>query len=302
MRLIRNLSEIASLLKVFRKKEKSIGFVPTMGAFHEGHVSLIRKAKKENDIVVVSVFVNPAQFGPDEDYKKYPREIRRDKEKAKKAGCDILFYPDAGSIYPKGCDTYVEVKEASTLMCGSTRPGHFRGVATICTKLFNIITPYTAYFGQKDYQQALIIKNMIKDLNMDLKIKILPIVREKSGIALSSRNRYLTRAQREDAKLLYQALKKAGKVIRQGEQDVSKVRTAMKKRLDTPGINIDYISIVSPDTLKEKRIIDGNVLIALAVKIGKARLIDNIVVRVQGSPCGIPLCGSGKAAIPQGKG
>jgi pantoate--beta-alanine ligase len=281
MKLIRSLSRITSVLKEFRKKEKRIGFVPTMGAFHEGHISLIRKAKKENDIVVVSIFINPAQFAPNEDYEKYPRDIRRDREKAKKAGCDILFYPDAGSMYPKGYNTHVEVYEYQTLMCGRSRPGHFSAVATICAKLFNIITPDTAYFGRKDYQQALIVKNMVNDLNMDLKIKILPTVREKSGIALSSRNRYLLPAQIEDAKLLYQALKKAGKIIRQGERDVSRIRSAMRKILNKPGMNIDYISIVSPDTLREKRRIDSKVLIALAARIGETRLIDNIVVRIK---------------------
>jgi len=279
MKLIRSSGRITSALKEFLKKGKIIGFVPTMGALHEGHISLIRKAKKENDIVVVSIFINPTQFAPDEDYKKYPREIRRDREKAKKAGCDILFYPEAGSIYPKGYNTYVKVYGASTLMCGKSRPGHFNGVATICAKLFNIITPDTVYFGQKDYQQGLIIKNMVNDLNMDLKIKILPIVREKSGIALSSRNRYLLPAQREDAKLLYQALKKARKIIKAGERDASRIRSVMRKILNKPGMDIDYISIASPDTLKEKRRIDEKVLIALAVRIGKTRLIDNIVVK-----------------------
>jgi len=172
-----------------------------MGDFHEGHLSLIRKAKKENDIVVASIFVNPAQFGPNEDYKKYPRDIKGDAQKAMKVGCDILFCPDAGSIYPKGFSTYVEVCDASDIMCGKSRPGHFRGVATICTKLFSIITPDTAYSGQKDYQQAFIIKKMVRDLNIDINVKVLPIVRDRSGIALSSRNRYLTDLEMEDAKL-----------------------------------------------------------------------------------------------------
>ncbi len=290
MKLVRSLGRITPALKQFPEKEKRIGFVPTMGAFHEGHISLIRKAKKENDVVVVSIFVNPTQFAPNEDYEKYPRDIRRDREKAKNAGCDILFCPDTGSMYPKGYNTYVEVKKAAALMCGRSRPGHFRGVTTICAKLFNIITPDTVYFGRKDYQQALIVKNMVNDLNMDLKIKILPIVREKSGIALSSRNRYLLPAQREDAKLLYQALKKARKIIRAGERDVSRIRSAIRKVLNKPGINIDYISIASPDTLKRKRKIDENVLIALAAKIGKVRLIDNMLVGVGIKNKGAKIC------------
>jgi len=281
MKLIRKLSKVTALLRGYRKKRKSIGLVPTMGDFHEGHLSLIRKAKKENDIVVASIFVNPAQFGPNEDYKKYPRDIKGDAQKAMKVGCDILFCPDAGSIYPKGFSTYVEVCDASDIMCGKSRPGHFRGVATICTKLFSIITPDTAYSGQKDYQQAFIIKKMVRDLNIDINVKVLPIVRDRSGIALSSRNRYLTDLEIEDAKLLYKALKKARDLIMHGEDSVSKVRLAMKSILNKPNACIDYIDIVCPDTLSKKRVVNSRVLVALAVKIGRTRLIDNILVNVK---------------------
>ena len=281
MKLIRKLSKVTALLRGYRKKRKSIGLVPTMGDFHEGHLSLIRRAKKENDIVVASIFVNPAQFGPNEDYKKYPRDIKGDAQKVMKAGCDILFCPDAGSIYPKGFNTYVEVYEASDIMCGKSRPGHFRGVATICIKLFSIITPDTAYFGQKDYQQAFIVKKMVRDLNIDINVKVLPIVRDRSGIALSSRNRYLTDLEIEDAKLLYKALKKARDLIMHGEDSVSKVRLAMKSILNKPNVCIDYIDIVCPDTLSKKRVVNSRVLVALAVKIGTTRLIDNILVNVK---------------------
>ena len=281
MKLIRKLSKVTALLRGYRKKRKSIGLVPTMGDFHEGHLSLIRKAKKENDIVAASIFVNPAQFGPNEDYKKYPRDIKGDAQKAMKVGCDILFCPDAGSIYPKGFSTYVEVCDASDIMCGKSRPGHFRGVATICTKLFSIITPDTAYSGQKDYQQAFIIKKMVRDLNIDINVKVLPIVRDRSGIALSSRNRYLTDLEMEDAKLLYKALKKARDLIMHGEDSVSKVRLAMKSILNKPNVCIDYIDIVCPDTLSKKRVVNSRVLVALAVKIGTTRLIDNILVNVK---------------------
>ena len=281
MKLIRKLSKVTALLRGYRKKRKSIGLVPTMGDFHEGHLSLIRKTKKENDIVVASIFVNPAQFGPNEDYKKYPRDIKGDAQKAMKVGCDILFCPDAGSMYPKGFSTYVEVCDASDIMCGKSRPGHFRGVATICTKLFSIITPDTAYFGQKDYQQAFIIKKMVRDLNIDINVKVLPIVRDRSGIALSSRNRYLTDLEMEDAKLLYKALKKARDLIMHGEDSVSKVRLAMKSILNKPNVCIDYIDIVCPDTLSKKRVVNSRVLVALAVKIGTTRLIDNIVVKLK---------------------
>ncbi len=279
MKLVKELSKVTLLLKHLRRKKKRIGFVPTMGAFHEGHLSLIRKAKKENDIVVVSIFVNPTQFGKNEDYKKYPRAIKGDAQQAEKCGCDILFFPDAGSMYPKGFSTYVEVEERSDIMCKRSRPGHFKGVATVCTKLFNIIAPDTVYFGQKDYQQAFIIKKMVRDLNIDINVKVLPIVREKSGIALSSRNRYLTDPEMEDAKLLYKSLKKAKDLIVHGESSASKVRSAMKSILNKPNTCIDYIDVVCPDTLSKKRVVNSKVLIALAVKIGTTRLIDNMIIR-----------------------
>jgi len=281
MKFIRSLNNISSMVKGFRQDRKTIGFVPTMGAFHEGHTSLIKRARKENDIVIASVFVNPSQFGLNEDYKKYPRDIKKDKEKAKKAGCDILFFPDTLSIYPEGYKTYVEVKGLSDVMCGKSRPGHFRGVATVCIKLFNIVMPDIAYFGQKDFQQAVIIKNMVNELNMNLAVKTVPIVREASGLAMSSRNIYLTPKQKENAGLLYRSLKKAEQMIRAGVRSSSKVKSSMKKILGVPGIRIDYIAIVSPGNLSEKSVIDEDALIALAARVGKTRLIDNIVVRLK---------------------
>ncbi len=283
MKTVRSINSIRTLLETPRKRGRRIGFVPTMGAFHKGHISLIEKADKENDIVVVSVFVNPAQFGPKEDYARYPREIKQDRQKAKNAGCDILFYPDAVSMYPQGYKTYVEVDELSGLMCGKSRPGHFKGVATVCAKLFNIIMPDTAYFGKKDFQQAVIIKRMAGDLNMHLKIKMLPIVRQGSGLAMSSRNRYLSLKQKEDAALIYRSLKNAEKMIRSGVKDVSKIKSDIRSMLRRPGIKIDYISIASPVTLKQVKFISGDTLIALAVKVGSTRLIDNVLVKLKGT-------------------
>lgn len=281
MRLIRSLNSISGIARRTRKAGKSIGFVPTMGAFHQGHISLIRKARKENDVVITSIFVNPAQFGPNEDYRKYPRSVNRDKQEAAKAGSDILFFPKASSIYPKGHKTHVEVERLSDIMCGKSRPGHFRGVATVCTKLFNIVMPDTVYLGQKDFQQAVIIRDMVKDLNMNLKVKTAPIVREPSGLAMSSRNIYLTPAQKDRAALLYESLKRAEQMIKGGARNASKIKSAVSRFLNRPGIKLEYLMVVSPADLSERSVINEDVLIALAAKIGKARLIDNIVVKLK---------------------
>ena len=279
MKIIKTPKEMTSLVRGLRKKNKKIGFVPTMGYLHQGHLSLIREAKKNNDIVIVSIFVNPTQFAPGEDYNKYPRDLKTDVKKAKSAGCDIIFNPSVRSMYLKKPLTYVGVSGLSEVMCGRSRPNHFKGVATICTKLFNIVTPDIAYFGQKDYQQAIIIKQLVSDLNMNLRIKIMPIVREKNGLAMSSRNKYLNSKQRESASTLYRSLKHAKALIRSGEKNSSNVKRAIKKMLLKEKYTlIEYIKIVSPDSLIDKKKIDSKVLIALAVKINKTRLIDNILV------------------------
>ncbi|MFH1868760.1 MAG: pantoate--beta-alanine ligase [Candidatus Omnitrophota bacterium] len=258
---------------------KSIGFVPTMGSLHEGHLSLARRARKENDIVVMSIFVNPSQFGPNEDYKKYPRDIRGDKRKAELAGVDIVFSPGVRQIYPEGYGSFVDVKELPGIMCGASRPGHFKGVCTICAKLFYVVRPDIAYFGQKDYQQALILTRMVKDLDMGFKIKILPTIREKSGLALSSRNQYLTCAQREKAAVIYESLKIGKALIDAGCKNTGRVKAVVRRMIKSKlGIKIDYISIVDPYTLREEKNINSKVLIAIAVFIGKTRLIDNILV------------------------
>jgi len=284
MRLICSIKKMYEFSKTAHLKGKTIGFVPTMGYLHEGHLSLIRKARKENDLVVVSIFVNPLQFGPKEDFKRYPRDLKRDMKMAKEAGADLIFYPDAKDMYPDGFKTYVNVEELSDKLCGKFRPGHFKGVATVVTKLFNIVSPDIAYFGQKDAQQAIIIKRMVKDLNIPIKIKVLPIVRERDGLAMSSRNTYLNEKERKDALVLYQALNLAKDLIKRGITDtdkiIKKMRQLIKKKKNA---KIDYIEIVEMDNLSPVKKVSGKCLIALAVWIGKTRLIDNIIINKLGS-------------------
>jgi pantoate--beta-alanine ligase len=277
MELVTDISEMQSLSLSARKAGRSIGFVPTMGFLHEGHLSLIRAARAENDVVVVSIFVNPAQFGPGEDFQKYPRNLDRDKPMAEQAGTDILFCPSAEDMYPEGFSTYVEETKLSKHLCGLSRPTHFRGVTTVVLKLFNIVLPDIAYFGQKDAQQALIIKRMARDLNLLVKIKVLPIVRENDGLAMSSRNSYLSSEQRKGATVLYKALMEARRLIDSGETRADRIKSKMREIIaSVKEAKIDYISIVNQDTLDDIEEMRGNVLIALAVFIGATRLIDNL--------------------------
>jgi len=279
-KIIRSAGSMKKLSDGFRKKGLSIGFVPTMGYLHDGHLSLVKEAKRQNDIVVVSIFVNPTQFGPEEDLKKYPRDLKRDLIMLSKYKVDIVFHPGAGEIYPDGYKTCIEVKGLSDKLCGASRPGHFKGVATIVAKLFNIVRPDAAYFGEKDHQQQGIIKKMVKDLNMGVKIISMPTVREKDGLAMSSRNKYLSKDEREKALAINKALKFAKGLAGSGVKSSVKVKTAMSKLMRTAkGLKIDYISICDPETLEEKRTIKGKTLIAIAVYIGRTRLIDNIVIR-----------------------
>jgi len=280
MRIISSIKEMFGFSKKMRVKGKSIGFVPTMGALHEGHLSLVRQAHKENDIVVVSVFVNPIQFGPKEDFRKYPRNIKRDARLCKSAGADIIFYPDIKDIYPENYKTYVVVEDLGALLCGKFRPGHFKGVTTIVAKLFNIVSPNVAYFGQKDAQQAVIIKKMAQDLNMPVQIKVMPIVREEDGLAMSSRNIYLNRNERRDAQVLYQSLIMAKSLIRQGHTGPSSIIKEIRQLINKKkNAKIQYISIVGPKDLLPVDSIRKKVLIALSVWIGRTRLIDNIIVK-----------------------
>lgn len=280
MRIIRRPAEMQAVSRKYRNKAKSIGFVPTMGALHEGHLSLIRHARKENDITVVSIFVNPAQFGPKEDFKRYPRPINKDIFLCKKEGVDIIFHPDVKMMYPGDFKTYVTVEGLSGVLCGKSRPGHFRGMATVVIKLFNIVSPDAAYFGQKDAQQTVIIKKMACDLNIPIKIKVIPTLRQKDGLALSSRNLYLSKGERADAFVLYDSLNSAKELIDSGIRDTDKIIKNMRRLIcEKNTAKIDYLSIVDLDTLEPVKKITGNTLIALAVWIGKTRLIDNIIVR-----------------------
>jgi len=264
-----------------REEGKSIGFVPTMGALHEGHFSLMERARRENEILVISIFVNPTQFGPGEDYRRYPRPFEKDRMLARRAGVDIIFYPSVSEMYDEGYSTYVEVEGLSNKLCGLFRPGHFRGVASVVCKLFNIVKPDAAYFGQKDYQQLRIVKKMVEDLNMEIEIRECSTVREPDGLAMSSRNSYLSPQERKEALSLYRALKYGKDLIGSGKpipKVVSEMEKIIRKQLHS---KIDYIKIVDPETLGEvKTVTPGRkVLIALAVWIGKTRLIDNILVK-----------------------
>lgn len=281
MKIIKSVKQMSLTSKKLRDSRKTIGLVLTMGYLHEGHLSLVKKARKENDTVVVSIYVNPAQFGPKEDFKKYPRNIKRDTALCKKCGVDIIFAPVDKDMYPQGYATYINVEKLSEGLCGAKRPGHFKGVATIVAKLFNIVKPSVAYFGQKDAQQALIISKMAQDLDVGIKIKIMPTVREPGGLAMSSRNAYLSVDEKKDALVLYKALQKAKSMIKSREYRAKNIVGEMRRLIKTKkSIKVDYIGIAGANDLKPVDKIKGKVLIALAVFIGKTRLIDNMIVRV----------------------
>lgn len=277
-----NIDEIKNYLKEKKKRGNVIGFVPTMGYLHKGHQSLIERARQESDIVVVSIFVNPTQFGVGEDFDKYPRDLVNDQLFAAEAGADLIFAPSIAEMYPNGYQTYVEVNHLTKTLCGKSRPTHFRGVTTVVAKLFNIISPDKAYFGQKDAQQVIVIKRMVKDLNMESDIVICPIIREIDGLALSSRNVYLTKEAREQATVLSYSLNYAREMINKGERDAEVIKNNIKQIIkQKPLANIDYVSIVDTETLFELEQIKGTILIALAVKFEETRLIDNIIVEVE---------------------
>lgn len=261
------------------KLKGKIGFVPTMGCLHEGHLSLVRQSKKETDFTVVSIFVNPAQFGPNEDFKQYPRNISRDINMLKPFCIDALFYPYAKQMYPEGFSTYIQVEGSLECFEGSIRPGHFKGVATVVIKFFNILKADVAYFGQKDRQQCSVIKRMVKDLNIDIKIKILPTVREKDGLAISSRNAYLTPEEHQKALCLYDALNISKKMVEQGVKDCMFIESAMKKRiLREKGVKLQYANIIDRDSFDVLSKIEKRAIAIVAVRIGRTRLIDNIAL------------------------
>lgn len=278
---VEGITQMRGVSRKAREEGKLIALVPTMGFFHEGHLSLIRKARKVGDLVVVSSFVNPSQFGPGEDYRAYPREPERDRTLAEENGTDVLFSPSVEEMYPQGYSTWVEVEGLTEVLCGRSRPGHFRGVTTVVTKLFHIVQPHYAIFGQKDYQQAQVIKRMVDDLNFDLRVLVEPTVREPDGLAMSSRNLYLTPAERKDAVILYRLLLRAQELVQEGERDAGRISDMIRKMIaDVERAEIDYVSIVDGENLRPISQLKGKVLIALAVKIGKVRLIDNILLSV----------------------
>jgi pantoate--beta-alanine ligase len=278
-RIIETISGIQGYVAACRKRGMKVGFVPTMGAFHEGHLTLMREARRNNQAVIVSIFVNPIQFSAGEDYDRYPRRLEQDTKMADSERVDVIFAPSVAEMYPKGFDTYVDQTDLPDKLCGEFRVGHFRGVMTIVTKLFNIVRPDVAYFGQKDYQQSLIIRRTATDLNLEVAIKVLPTVREEDGVAMSSRNMYLGPKQRKDAMCLITALRRAEDMVNNGESSAAKVSTEMKRLIrKVKGTRVEYIAIVNSETLEPVKEIKGKTLIALAVRIGKARLIDNVIV------------------------
>ena len=279
MVIAKTIKHVRKIIFAAKQKNKTIGFVPTMGALHYGHLSLVRAARKNCDFVVVSIFINPTQFGPKEDFRKYPRQFNQDKRLLEIEKVDLVFYPSAAEMYLKDSSTYIKEVYLSEPLCGSTRPGHFRGVCTVVAKLFNIIEPDIAYFGQKDYQQARVVKRMVRDLNFPVKIKIFPTLRERSGLAMSSRNAYLDQKARGDALVLFESLKLAKKLVKEGERDPKKIINKIRKLIiSIKNAKIDYVEIVDAKSLRPVDKIKAKVAVVLAVYIGKIRLIDNVLV------------------------
>ncbi|MEK6527727.1 MAG: pantoate--beta-alanine ligase [Nitrospirota bacterium] len=299
MQIIKNIKQMQVLSRKLRTQAKTIGFVPTMGALHEGHLSLVRRSKKENTATIISIFVNPAQFGPKEDFEKYPRDLKGDFKKLSGLKVDAVFIPDSKEMYPEGtcllasspCEAgqrsgtavrfsaSINVGHIGEILCGASRPGHFNGVATVVAKLFNIVIPDRAYFGQKDFQQTVIIKKLVTDLNFDIDIVVCPTVREADGLAMSSRNSYLNNKQRKSSAILYGALKYGEGLIRKGMDNREAVRKEMQTLIKSePLAKIEYIEIIRPETLEKMKKIKPPAVICIAVKIGPTRLIDNVII------------------------
>jgi pantoate--beta-alanine ligase len=279
MKIAGTVKEVSQAVKKARLKGKSVGFVPTMGYLHKGHLSLVELARKKTDYLVVSIYVNPTQFSPNEDLDSYPRDPERDEKLLREAHTDLLFFPDNQIMYPSPYRTYVEVEEITRYLCGKSRPGHFRGVATIVAKLFNIVRPDISVFGEKDFQQLAVIRQMVKDLNFPVEIIGGPIIRENDGLAMSSRNKYLSPDERGEAVILYQSLLKATEMFRNGERSAKEIKEVMSGMISgKEHARIDYIEIVDSQTLEPKDFLDSNTRIALAVFFGKTRLIDNMAV------------------------
>jgi len=280
MKIVKSIRQMRMWTEGQRRRRATIGFVPTMGALHEGHRSLMREARKRSDAVVVSIFVNPTQFGPNEDFTRYPRDAKGDASLCRRENVAALFMPTADAIYPEGHDTKILVGRIGEVLEGAFRPGHFSGVATVVAKLFQMIRPDIAFFGHKDYQQTVVIKQLVRDLDFPVKIVVCPTVRENDGLAMSSRNRYLSAEERKASRVLFKALQKGRERIRQDEREAAAVRDAMALSIQKqPLARIEYAAIVDPDTLKEVVMIEGPVVLLLAVWIGKTRLIDNLWVK-----------------------
>ncbi len=281
MQVIKSISKMQKVSEKIRKDGKKIAFVPTMGFFHEGHLSLMKYGRDHADVLIVSVFVNPIQFDVGEDFEDYPRDLARDCKLAEKVGVDIVFTPEASEMYPRDFQTRVTVEPLSQYLCGAFRPGHFRGVTTVVVKLFHIVKPHVAIFGRKDFQQWIIIRKMAEDLNLDIEVIGLPTVREQDGLAMSSRNTYLTEEQRDSALSLYRSLTMAEDMVASGERDALKIVEKIKDFiLSKSYTKIDYVKICDPDTLEDIRVLRAKALLALAVRVGKARLIDNTLLEV----------------------
>jgi pantoate--beta-alanine ligase len=281
MKIIKSPQQMQKAVLSLKRKGKTVGLVPTMGALHEGHLSLIKRARKENDIVVVSIFVNPSQFGPNEDYLRYPRPFKKDAALCRKAGVDYIFAPVPKDMYTDGYQTCINVADMSQLMCGKFRTVHFKGVATVVAKLFNIAAPDRAYFGMKDFQQLKIIERMVKDLNIPVRVVPCPIVREKEGLALSSRNQYLSQREHDDSLTISKALREAAAAAGK-EKNAEKIKRLVSDRIKTiKNARIDYVVVSDPESLEELIVIKGPFVIAAAVWVGKTRLIDNILVNTK---------------------
>jgi len=279
MRIIRTVAEMKQCVQEWQKEGLRIGLVPTMGYLHRGHTSLMKAARTENDVVVVSIFVNPTQFGPGEDFERYPRDMEADAKKAEAMDVDVIFAPEATDMYPEGYVTYVEPVDISTRLCGVSRPGHFRGVCTVVLKLFNIVCPQNAYFGQKDAQQYLILSRMVADLNLPVQMHRMPIIREQDGLAMSSRNVYLNEEERKQALHLHAALQIAENLYAEGERSAAVLRSAMENELRKALLGtVDYLEIVDPVRLLPVERVKPETLIAMAVRFGNTRLIDNTIL------------------------
>lgn len=278
MKIVKTINEVREIISEWKSKGYKIGLVPTMGYLHEGHLSLISRSL-ENDKTVVSIFVNPIQFGPNEDFEDYPRNLESDADKCRKSGADLIFAPDVSEMYENNFSTFVDMTGPTDELCGIRRPGHFRGVCTVVSKLFNIVAPDRAYFGQKDAQQLAVIKRMVRDLSFGIEIIGCPIVREEDGLAKSSRNTYLNSEERKAATVIFKALNAGRYMIMNGETDVSEIISFIKSQIETePLAKIDYVKAVDADSIEPVNEIKGNVLVAAAVYFGKTRLIDNFIV------------------------